>query len=169
MTLYLDVAMKNYYKKRQEAVTAGAISFSRQSLPQDKEGKLAYIVPLKNNLPSELSDEFAFMQEAITDTYQDKVPCYYLAEKGLGGAGDLKAAAALNCRLVIAPSVYAYKQKHKTDEYTIVLEQTIYEVASGAVAGMEIFTSTTRNMTPLESFVHNTVNLGQESTEWLVK
>jgi pimeloyl-ACP methyl ester carboxylesterase len=168
MALYLDVAMKNFYKKRWAAVKAGVISFPRQTVPKGGE-QFVYIVPLKNHLPEELQKEFPYMQEAIKDTYQSKVPAYYLAEKGLGRHSDLKAAAAMNCQLVAVPDVHAYKLKNETDGYTIVLEQSIYEAASGKFVGMQTFSSTTRNMTPLQSFVHSTVNLGKQSAEWLSK
>lgn len=167
MELYLDVAMKNYYKTRRAALAAGVIAPSQQSLIGS--GKSVYILPLANNLPPELSDEYTYMQDAMTDAYQGKVSSYYLAGKRAGFPDDFKAAAAMNCQLVAVPEVHADKLKYKNNEYTVVLEQCIYEAASGSLVAMQTFSSTTRNMTPLESFVHNTINLGQQSSEWLAK
>lgn len=168
MALYLDVAMKNYYKKRWAAMDAGAVSLPNEVLPKDGQ-KYVYVLPLKNNLPAALEKEFPYMKEAIMDIYREKMPAYFLAESDSGEQTDIKTAAAINCQLVAVPEVYAYKIRQEADVYTIVLEQRIYEAATGTLVGMDVFSSSTRNMTPLESFMHNTVNMGIRSTQWLSK
>ncbi|MCE5284838.1 MAG: lipase family protein [Pelosinus sp.] len=168
MALYLDVAMKNYYEKRRTAQKTGVVSLPQKALPNAGE-KFVYVLPLQNHLPPELQNEFSYMEEAIKDTYRDRMPGFYLAEKGLGRQADLKAAAALQCQLVAVPKVRAYKLKNESEGYIIVLEQNIYQASNGNFVGMQTFSSSTRNMTPLESFVHNTVNLGEQSSEWLSK
>ncbi|HMM19270.1 MAG TPA: lipase family protein [Selenomonadales bacterium] len=151
---YGDLAIKKYYDQRQQALASGEITLPSRSGKQPGEAGI-YIAPLRNNLPEALTGEFWYMQQALADQYRELVPGYLLADAA-APAAYRKQAAAAGCKWLIIPEVRGYRAKQeKNVVYYITLDQTVYDVSTGAVASTVSFSMGTYNLTPLEAFIHD--------------
>ena len=150
---YGDLAIKKYYDERQRALDSGEIKIvsSAEKLPR---GAKVYIAPLQNNLPNPLKGEFWYMQQALSDQYRVLVPGCLLTA-GPAFTNYRKQAAAVGCSWLIVPEVNGYRIKQEKNVYYITLDQTIYNVSTGAVASTVSFSMGTYSMTPLEAFIHD--------------
>ena len=150
LTGYIDAVIKNYYDKRRLALEAGV------QLPVPPAAKQAagmgrvYIASLQNNLPADLTADFWYMNEVLQAEYERLYPDYVAADS----PAWREAATAANCRWAIVSSVSASRVKEEKDTYYITVNQTVYDVTTGAVADTAIFSTGTYSLTPLEAFIH---------------
>lgn len=165
MTVYVDSALKNYYDKRRQAVAAGVELPGSNNEIQAQQGKV-YLAPLANNLTNDLSEDFRYMREALQNEYRQKLPGAVIVNEDGVGSWREKAAAA-RCRWVIVPEVSSLQIKEKKNTYYIILTQTVYEVASGAILDVAIFSTGTYNLTPLEAFVHSLRGVSIHQSAWI--
>lgn len=153
LTGYIDAAIKNYYDKRHLAVQAGMELPAPTAAKQATHGRV-YIVPLQNHLPSGLTADFWYMQEALQDEYRQALLDYVAADSKTAPAAWRNAATASGCRWAIISEVSAISIKQEKNTYYITLTQTVYDATTGAVAATATFSTATNNLTPLESFIH---------------
>lgn len=146
---YIDSAIKNYYDKRRLAVAAGIPLPAPAAGKQVNPGRV-YITPLANDLPASLASDFRYMQDGLLDEYQETIPDYITASSP---SDWQQAAMAAGCRWAIASEVSALRLR-KEDIYYITLTQTVYDVTIGSVAATATFSTATKNLTPLEAFIH---------------
>lgn len=160
---YLDLAIKNYYQKRQQALQAEIIA----SLPTTSTNDTAriYVAPIKNYLPSSLQSEFWYMQQALEDEYRKVLPGYVLADQPTDSL--LITAAEQGCKWVIVPEISGYKLKNEQNCYYITLQQVVYDTDTGSVINMASFSTATNNLTPLEALIHDAKNMSSDSSSWL--
>lgn len=167
MAVYLDAAMKNYYDKRRQALTAGVITASYRVLPAGGE-PFVYVSPVVNNLPGPVSGEFYYMREALLGEYRDLFPAYIFADGEPADLADsLRTAAAAGCQWLVVPEFGGYRVKDETNQYYITFQQTVYRVKDGTLAGLETYGSGTRHLTPLEAAVHAVLGMSVQKTPWL--
>jgi hypothetical protein len=147
---YIDTAIKNYYDKRRLAVAAGMPLPAASAGKQLNPGRV-YIAPLVNNLPGGLAADFAYMQEALQDEYQQNLSDYITADNQTDWWDPARTA---DCRWTIVSEVDATRLRQEKNTYHITLTQTVYDVTTGAVAATATFSTATKNLTPLEAFIH---------------
>lgn len=153
LTGYIDAVIKNYYDKRRLALAAGVQLPVPPAARQAGIGRV-YIASLQNNLPADLTADFWYMNEALQAEYERLYPDHVAAGSAAGFADWREAAAAANCRWAIVSSVSASRVKEEADTYYITVNQTVYDVTTGAVADTAIFSTGTYSLTPLEAFIH---------------
>ena len=160
--VYLDLATRNYYAKRRQALDKGVLA-----PVQPVEGKpRLYVSAIKNNLPPALKTEFPFMQEALWDEYESLFPGI-VRDPGDGAAeSDLAKAAAAGCELLVTPEIQATRVRDENTWY-ISMNQTVYRVADGKVMSVGIYGSSTKELTPLVALINNARLMGRESNAWL--
>jgi hypothetical protein len=166
ITLYLDLAIKNYYEKRQKAVLAGELSIPNQAIGVAETPRV-YIAPIKNDLPVDLQEEFKYMKEALQDEYRSTLPGYVL-DMGEDGKDVFKKAIDAKCEWVVMPKVEAHKVKNEDNVYYITLEQGVYRADSGAIFNTASYGSSTRTLTSLEALIHDAKNMSSNRHDWLV-
>jgi len=149
---YVDSVLKNYYKKRSQAIAAGMELPTPAAAKQANHGRV-YIFPLQNNLPTSLTTDFWYMHEALDDEYRQTLPDSVTAD-GPAVAAWREAATASGCRWAIVSEVSAVRIKQEKNIYYIILNQTVYDVATSAIVGTATFSTGTYNLTPLEAFIH---------------
>jgi pimeloyl-ACP methyl ester carboxylesterase len=162
---YLDLAIKNFYQKRQQAVLAGEVSLPNESIGIPGSPRV-YVAPIKNKLPEELQKEFIYMKEALQDEYRSTLPGYVLGGEE-DGEDIFKKAAAANCDWVVIPEIQAYKVKNEEKTSYITLEQRVYQVENGRVVATTSYGSSTRNLTSLEALIHNAKEMSESRQDWL--
>lgn len=163
--LYLDLAIKNYYQKRQQAAAAGELVIPDETVTVPATPRV-YVAPVKSQLPEELSKEFFYMKEVLYDEYRSTLPGYVLDRKE-DSKDIFQKAAAANCDWVIMPEIQAYKLKNEKNATYITLEQRVYQVKHGALVSSVSYGSSTRNLTSLEAFIHNTKEMSENGQAWL--
>ena len=151
---YVDSAMKNYYNKRSQAVQAGIKLPVPIVTTQANRGRI-YIVPLKNNLPASLTADFWYMQEALQDEYRQTLPDCITGDQDADPNAWRKAALAAGCRWAVISEVGAMRVKQERNIYDIIVNQTVYDVVTGAVIDAPLFSTNTYNLTPLEAFMNS--------------
>lgn len=162
--LYLDLATKNYYQKRQQAVLSGELSIPNEAGAVGSPR--VYVAPIKNRLPKELQKEFIYMKEALQDEYRSTLPGYVLDTEE--EANDIfKKAAAANCEWVVMSEIQAQKVKNEENTRYIILEQRVYQVKNGSIVTAASYGSSTRNLTSLEALIHNAKEMSESRQEWL--
>lgn len=150
LTQYADLAIKNYYDKRQRAIEEEVLQ------PMTfKSGNEAvyYVAPLTNKLPEALGGEYRYMQQAVWDEYRKILPSYVLSDDV--SEDSWKSAVAAGCELLVIPEVSAYRLKQERNVYYIALNQTIYDIATERVVQMASFSTGTSKLTPLEAVIHD--------------
>jgi pimeloyl-ACP methyl ester carboxylesterase len=167
VTEYVDVAIKNYYDKRQLALQAGVVQPS-PSPAAGVGGVRIYVAPLKNSLPRTLAGEFWYMQQALRDEYHQTLPGYVIADE-IADDDLRKKAVDAGCKWLVIPEVSGFRLRQEKNVYHITLHQTIYETATGAVVKAASFSTGTYNLTPLEAFIHNYKGMSSSLGDWLVK
>jgi pimeloyl-ACP methyl ester carboxylesterase len=165
ITLYLDLAIKNYYDKRQKAVLAGELSVPDQARGVTETPRV-YVAPIKNNLPADLQNEFIYMKEALQDEYRSAFPGYVL-DMGEDDKAVFQKAIDAQCEWVVMPKVEAHKAKNEDNVYYITLEQSVYRADSGAIFNTASYGSSTRTLTSLEALIHDAKNMSSNKHEWL--
>lgn len=168
LTGYLDSALKNYYDKRHQAVQAKIELPPPAAVKQAASGRV-YIVPLQNNLPAGLTADFWYMQEALNEDYRQRLPDYVTADAQAASTTWREAATASRCRWAILSEVSASRVKQEKNTYYITVNQTIYNVATGAVTDTATFSTGTYNLTPLEAFIHVFKEMSAHQNNWLLK
>lgn len=165
IALYLDLAIKNYYQKREQAVLAGELSIPNETMMTPGKARV-YVAPIQNQLPKELQSEFTYMKEALYDEYRNTLPGYVLDTED-GNEDIFQKAVAASCDLVVVPEIQAYKIKNEKDTSYITLEQRVYQVGNGTMVTAASYGSSTRDLTSLEALIHNAKNMSQNRQEWL--
>lgn len=153
---YIDAAIKNYYDKRRQAIAAGVELPPVPAAAGQADYGHIYVAPLQNHLPDELAPEFWYMREALGDEYRRTIPGYVADAGAQNSDAPLwrEAAAGAGCRWAIVSEVSASRIKQKENLYYIIINQTVYDVASGAAIDTAVFSTGTYNLTPLEAFIH---------------
>jgi hypothetical protein len=165
LTAYVDSALKNYYDKRRQAIQAG-INLPEQLTPQQTNFDRIYIAPLQNSLPHQLTADFRYMCEALGDEHRQTLPNSIIASNSTP-LNWQQAATASNCRLAILSEVSAVRLKQEKNTYHIILNQTVYDVTTGAIVNMATFSTATYNLTPLEAFIHDFKDIRDSEASWL--
>lgn len=165
ITLYLDLAIKNYYQKRQQAVSAGELSVPNETIAVSGKPRV-YVAPIKNQLPEELRGEFSYMKEALYDEYRNTLPGYVL-DTGEASEDIFEKAIAANCDWVVVSEIQGHTVKNEEHTSYITLEQRVYQAKSGAIVTAASYGSSTRDLTSLEAFIHNSKNMSQNRQDWL--
>lgn len=150
MTEYVDLVIKNYYDKRNQAERAAVIP---PPVTVAGDGMRTYVAPLKNNLPAPLAGEYWYMQQALWDEYRKMLPGYVLSAEPDTTGNLLKKAADAGCERLIIPEVSGYRLKQERNVYYISLNQIVYDIATGSVATMADFSMATYEVTPLEALI----------------
>ena len=160
--VYLDLAMRNYYVKRRQALNDGLLAPGQPIAGNPR----LYVAAIKNNLPSVLRTELPFMQEALWDEYESLFPGI-VRDLGDGSTqSDIAKAIAAGCELLVVPEIQATRVRDENTWY-ISLNQTVYRVADGKVLNVGIYGSSTKELTPLVALINNARLMGRESSTWL--
>lgn len=165
ITIYLDLAIKNYYQKRQQAIAAGELSVPNQSMGDSSVPKV-YVAPLKNHLPEDLQSEFMYMKDALLDEYRSTLPGYVLDTEE-EGTDIFEKAIAADCKFVVMNEVQAHKIKNEKDGIYVTLEQRVYRTDDGTLLTSASYGSSTRNLTALEALMHNAKSMSHNRQDWL--
>ena len=165
MAVYMDVAMKDYYRALQEAEKAGEIVTPRQS---EGDGPKAYVVPASFKLPQEMEAEQPFMQQVMERQYRRALKGYVLADAAAATPkGDLEAAKQAGCQWLVRTEVQVTRLRQEVNGHVISLNQTVYRVADGRLAATSDYQSSTRELTPLVVIMHLTRNFAKDGVRWL--
>lgn len=167
ITEYVDLALKNYYDKRQQALHAG-IQLPSLVATKQGSGQQVYIAPLKNSLPATLGKEFWYMREVLWGEYRQRLPGCMIA-KERDEVNWRKNAVASGYRWVVVPEVSFTQLRQEKNIYHITVSQTVYEVATGAIVETAAFSTATYNLTPLEAFIHDLKGINNNQDAWLLK
>ncbi|MEN6565984.1 MAG: hypothetical protein ABFC57_06755, partial [Veillonellales bacterium] len=167
LTSYMDAAIKNYYDKRRQAIEAGMELPAPTAAKQTANGRV-YIVPLRNNLPSDLTTDFWYMQEALQDEYRQTLPDYVTANSQTVPAAWQEEATASGCRWALTSEVSAIRVKQEKNTYYITVTQTVYDVATGTAVDTATYSTGTYNLTPLEAFIHAFKDMSAHQNSWLM-
>jgi hypothetical protein len=165
MTGYADIAIKQYYDKREQARKAGYIQLATSRTVTGASKGVVFVLPLKNSLPEYLSKDFWYIQQALYDEYRHILPEFVFAPEPVSSR-LLRKAADAGCRWVIVPEVSGYRLKDERNAYCISLLQVVYDVASGEIVKAAGFSTGTFNLTPLEAFIH--ISKGM-TYDWLLQ
>ncbi|EGO65293.1 lipase family protein [Acetonema longum] len=155
LEVYLDVAIKNYYRQRQKALEAGII----QAPSRIGASPRVYVAPVANRLPSGLQQEFWYMQQTLWDEYRQILPGYVI---DTGPASEniwRQKALAEGCEFLIMPEISGYAIKDEFNAYYVTLHQTIYDVKTGQLLNLTLFSHNTLHISPLEALMHNAKRL----------
>jgi len=166
MTVYLDIAAKNYYQERQQAVQAGVIHLPMQALETD--GPKVYVAPIKNSLPRPLAPNFPPMAEGLRDAYRTTFSQYIFANSEEDLQTSFKNASAAGCQWLISSDLQGHSVKNKQDVYYLTLAQMVYTVPDGRIVDGQSIGSNTKEMTPLIAMLHNIKTIGNQHLDRLI-
>lgn len=156
---YVDLSIKNFYAKRQQAIAAQAIEPTPLSKQKSPSASRFFIAVPNSRMTGAAADDFPYMKTALIDEYAKRLVNYTFAAE----AGDWRAqATAAGCRWAIVPEIIAVRAKQEDNIYRIQFTQTVYDVSSGAVVDIAMYTTSTYNLTPLEAFIHSLRQLTSE-------
>lgn len=159
---YVDLALKNYYDKRQRFREA---TMHIPALPENTaEPRLISVAPLQNTLPDDLQYEFWYMQEALRDEYDSQFSVYRMTGQGRTQSW-LEDARQAGSQWLVVPEVQVTRLKQARYTYYITVSQTVYDVKSGEVAQLAVFSTGTYQLTPLEAFIHSLKGLSGQAWE----
>ncbi len=160
--VYVDMAMRNYYPKRRQAINEGVLT-----PPQPIPGKpRLYVAAIKNSLPTALKGEFPVMQEALWDEYESLFPGIISDSGEPSGQSNLEKATAAGCDLLVIPEIQAVRVRGDNTWY-VSLNQTVYQVVDGKVLNVGIYGSNTKEWTPLVALINDARAMRRESSSWL--
>lgn len=160
--VYVDMAMRNYYPKRRQAINDGLLT-----PPQPIPGKpRLYVAAIKNSLPATLKGEFSFMQEALWDEYESMFPGIVSDSGEPSEQSNMEKAAAAGCELLVIPEIQAVRVRNDNTWY-VSLNQTVYQVADGKVMNVGIYGSNTKELTPLMALINDARTMRRESSLWM--
>jgi pimeloyl-ACP methyl ester carboxylesterase len=166
MIMYLDLATKHYYQKRQQAIQAGVVpELVNQTAPA--AGVPRIYVAIKNRLSASLKEEFFYMKEALQDEYRRTLPGYVIDTAEADGDVFRKAAAA-DCQWVMVTEIQEHKIKDEQSGYYITLEQSIQPVGKGNIVQFASYGRNSRTSTPLQALIHDGRKMSRDSHDWLV-
>ncbi len=161
ISVYVDLALKNYYSKRRAAINEGLIP---RSEPMQGKNRL-YVAAIKNNLLPALQSEFSFMQEALWEEYDSILPGCVTDSGEKTALSEMEAAAAAGCTLLVAPEIQAVRVRDD-DTYYISLTQTVYRVSDGTTVNAGIYGGNTKELTPLGALINEIQTMRRESAAW---
>ena len=164
VTEYVDLAIKNYYDKRQQA----GIQLPTPVVIEHERGQQVYIAPLKNNMPKDLATEVWYMRQALCDQYGQRLPGCIIGKES--DMDDWRTtAAAAGYRWVVVPEVSVTQIRQEENIIYINFSQTVYEVGTGAIVETVSFSTGTYNLTPLEAFIHNLKGIDNNQSAWVLR
>jgi len=167
MTIYLDLATKHYYQKRQQAIQAGVIpELVNQTAPVAGVPRI-YVAPIENRLSAKLQEEFFYMKEALQDEYRRTLPGYVIAT-AQAEEDVFKKAKLAGCQWVLVTEIEENKIKDEQSGYYITLEQSLQSVANGNIVKFASYGRSSRTSTPLQALIHDGRNMSRDSHDWLV-
>lgn len=167
MTIYLDLATKHYYQKRQQAIQAGAIpGLVNQTAPVAGVPRI-YVAPIKNSLSAGLQEEFFYMKEALQDEYRRTLPGYVI-DMAQTEEDVFNKANLAGCQWVLATEIQENKIKDEQSGYYITLEQSLQPVGKGNIVKFASYGRSSRTSTPLQALIHDGRNMSRDSHKWLV-
>ena len=168
MTMYLDLATKHYYQKRQEAIEAGVIpELVNQTVPTAGQPQI-YVAPIKNLLSEGLQEDFFYMKEALQNEYRRALPGYVI-DTAQGNEDVFEKASLAGCQWVLVTEIQDHKIKSEQSGYYITLEQSLQSVGNGDVFKFATYGRSSRTSTPLQALIHDARNMNRDSHEWLVE
>jgi len=133
-----------------------------------ESGQSVYITPLKNSLPEALAKEFWYMREVAWDEYRERLPGCTIAKEG--DVDDWREIPiSSGYRWVVVPEVSVTQLKQERNIYYIIVSQTVYEVATGAIVETASFSTATYNVTPLEAFIRDLKDINNNQGAWILK
>lgn len=151
--VYVNVAAKNFYQKRQQAIQAGVLTLPTQTL--DKGGPKVYVAPIKNMLSADLQSEFFFMNQALQDEYRAIFPAYLLAEGTEGLNASFDNAAAAGCDWLVTAEVEGRPIKNNdAGVFAITINQSVYSVKGRKLADLYSSRHSTERTTPVVAFIN---------------
>ena len=160
--VYVDLAMRNYYSKRRQAINEGLLA-----LPQPIAGKpRIYVAAIKNNLPSALKAEFPVMLEALWDEYESLSPGIVIDSGEPSEQSNLEKAAAAGCDLLVVPEIQAVRVRDENTWY-VSLNQTVFQVTDSKIVNVGIYGSHTKTLTPLLALINDARTMRRESGVWI--
>ena len=163
MPVYLDMAIRNFYAVRRQALEAGVIS-----MPEPIPGRpRLYIAPVKNSLPKVLQGEFALMREGLLENLEDLAPGYVLDPGAAYDATTLQKAAAAGCDLAVVSEIEAHKLQDSEDAYYVSLIQTVYRSGDGVAVTTGSYGSNTKVLTPLLALMHDAGRMQDDIAVWV--
>ena len=166
MTIYLDLATKHYYQKRQQAIQAGVIpELVNQTAPVAGVSKI-YVAPIKNSLSEKLQEEFFYMKEALQDEYRRTLPGYVIDTEQAEGNVFEKAKLA-GCEWVLVTEIQDHKIKDEQTGYYVILEQSLKSVDRGDIVKFATYGRSSRTSTTLQALIHDGRNMNRDSHGWL--
>ena len=159
--VYMDLAAKRYYLARRTAINEGVLAPSEPVAGKNR----IFVAPVKNSLPSALQSEFAVMQEALWDEYDQVLPGHVADSGEKSTSTNLEKAAAAGCTLLVVPEIQAVRVRDE-NTYYVSLNHTVYRVADGETLSVGLFGSNTKTLTPLGALIHGARSMRQESPSW---
>lgn len=159
--VYVDLALRNYYPKRRQAITEGSLAPVQPIAGKPR----LYVAATKNSLPPVLKAEFSFMQEALWDEYDSISPGIFKDPGEPSELSNLAKAAAAGCELLVVPEIQAERVRDQNTWY-VSLNQTVYRVADGKVLNVGIYGSNTKVLTPLVALINGARAMSRESGAW---
>ncbi|HEY3425387.1 MAG TPA: lipase family protein [Negativicutes bacterium] len=167
MVMYLDLATKHYYLKRQQAIQAGVIpELVNQTAPVAGVPRI-YVAPIRNRLSAGLNEEFFYMKEALQDEYRRTLPGYVI-DTAQADEDVFKKAAAADCQWVLVTEIQEHKIKDEQSGYYVTLEQSIQPVGKSNIVKFASYGRSSRTSTPLQALIHDGRNMSRDSHDWLV-
>lgn len=169
MAVYLDTAMKKYYDKLE---TVRELGITPAAAPKKTiEKQEFYIAPIIDSMPDELHGEFSYMRESLLDQYQTYLSVYGInaddSHKDENLATALQKASAAGCKWVLSARIEGDKVKNEQGLYYLTVEQTIYQVSDGRPVTIFSFSTNTKNFTPLEGVLSDSMQVSQGIATWL--
>ncbi|MBC8014370.1 MAG: lipase family protein [Sporomusaceae bacterium] len=168
ITMYLDLATKHYYQKRQQAIQAGVMPELVNQTASAAGVPKIYVAPIINRLSSELQEEFFYMKEALQDEYRRALPGYVIDTAQAKGNVFEKAKLA-GCEWVLVTEIQEHKIKDEQSGYYIILEQSLQSVSKGDIVKFAAYGRSSRTSTPLQALIHDARNMKLDSHEWLAQ
>jgi thioesterase domain-containing protein len=167
MAMYLDLAAKHYYQKRQQAIQAGVIpGLANQTAPVAGVPRI-YVAPIKNDLSARLQGEFFYMKEALHDEYRRTLPGYVIDMEPVD-EDVFKKAAAAGCQWVLVTEIREHMIRDEQSGYYITLEQSLQSVDKRNAVNFASYGTTSRISTPLQALIHNGRTMSRDSRDWLI-
>jgi len=161
--VYLDLALKNFYLKRRQAMNEGLLP---RSEPIGGKHRL-YVAAIKNSLVPALTAEFPYMAEGLWEEYERIVPGVVVDSGEESKLSLLEKAAAVGCTLLVVPEISAQLAKNEDPAfYYVSLIQTVYRVSDGQLVDAAIFGASTKELTPLLALILGARSMAADGPAW---
>lgn len=160
MVVYIDAALRNYYDARE--------AYSRE-LGHDiierttaKRTVNLYVAPPVFDLSDELGPDQRYMEAASNDYLRDYFHGLVFARQDVRSFNEvLEEARRAGCQFVLMRTFRGIRAKHKEYDFTMTLEEEIFDT-SGTLLSGQTYTTHTEDMTPIEATLYLTA-LGQRN------